>query len=844
MMQLKTMKPTKASKKEFASASRIKNKMHNTSSFFKVSLKTNNKALALAVQAEKQKSMLLQTENLHLRREAQSACFDLATTKHKYRKLLLILKNLYHSTLQHMNMVAELFPDSALFEASEDDNVLPTDSDNPSIENVAPDPPEVSKDSAELSPEMQPGSPENNMPAVLPTLSRNVSTGNAKTDDGKRDSNQQTLQMESAHQSNNLREEVNRLSARFSRSGFDRNSLPCRLSNPTSSALTSTETPSPSAGVNAPCDLMEVVPEHTVVFNTTMEMTQSNASEIVIHRSAEEKTLQKPKCKKKKQRNVVASRPTDSSQVLDEANSSVKVTPPELSDTASHTKHQAPESLDKHPKAESQSKLTSRIPKRVKSRVGGHQKGKSTKSTLDSADFVCPALDDDVLSFAPNQNEELPIEKDSSKKTKSNITYRKYTKKSQRRSSISMTSVLSPHDRETGGSTVDHNERTDSFATAELEEPSHSTGGYEPQVNAESAPTSQGHPNSRCRKTFVIYHDVEESLRPCATTDGGSVAPKPSSCKRPWESTQNQGSLPVNLSDSDNRDDILPREESSAAGYEFQKPKKARKEVSRRSSREKSHFNHDSSDHAKNKNNKKQHHDKGVCPAEDVVYLPDPPDSSFCNVFAFLDDPYAHSEDILKSKSWADRNSKRYRKTSKYCPPDNSARNLRKTFVVSEPKMPPINTMTMLSKEMAADAGEGEAPRQHLGDLLTDETPPWMNSSIADTEPGSLTCSPKKRASKGRQVVEETALITPVSSPASRALMSVTNTIANPDKENQGRGRRCKGVVSYKEPSLHSKMRRGDKFTDTMFLDCPVFKGRQKKKKKNKSSSQVPISKE
>lgn len=38
---------------------------------------------------------------------------------------------------------------------------------------------------------------------------------------------------------------------------------------------------------------------------------------------------------------------------------------------------------------------------------------------------------------------------------------------------------------------------------------------------------------------------------------------------------------------------------------------------------------------------------------------------------------------------------------------------------------------------------------------------------------------------------------------ASRALMSVTNTIANPDKENQGRSRRCKGVVSYKEPSLH-----------------------------------------
>lgn len=60
----------------------------DTSSFFKVSLKTNNKALALAVQAEKQKSMQLQTENLHLRREVQSACFDLATKKHNYRKLV------------------------------------------------------------------------------------------------------------------------------------------------------------------------------------------------------------------------------------------------------------------------------------------------------------------------------------------------------------------------------------------------------------------------------------------------------------------------------------------------------------------------------------------------------------------------------------------------------------------------------------------------------------------------------------------------------------------------------------------------------------------------------------
>ncbi|NXJ95171.1 SGO1 protein, partial [Corythaixoides concolor] len=92
------------------------------------------------------------------------------------------------------------------------------------------------------------------------------------------------------------------------------------------------------------------------------------------------------------------------------------------------------------------------------------------------------------------------------------------------------------------------------------------------------------------------------------------------------------------------------------------------------------------------------------------------------------------------------------------------------------------------------------------------------------------------------------------SEPSRSRLCDVTNTTslfpgtgnATIIPEGEGprspkRKRSCTLTVSYKEPSIAGKLRRGDPFTDTNFLNSPIFK--QKKDSKRHSLKKEPLSK-
>lgn len=72
----------------------------DTSSFFKVSLKTNNRALARALELQKQRCRQLEMEILSLHKQNDILCFDLASKKYKQKRLVGLFKLIYRCCCQ------------------------------------------------------------------------------------------------------------------------------------------------------------------------------------------------------------------------------------------------------------------------------------------------------------------------------------------------------------------------------------------------------------------------------------------------------------------------------------------------------------------------------------------------------------------------------------------------------------------------------------------------------------------------------------------------------------------------------------------------------------------------
>ncbi|KAK2840277.1 hypothetical protein Q5P01_014017 [Channa striata] len=297
MLPVKARTPFTALKQTSAAASKIKNKILNTSSFFKVSLKTNNKALALALEAQKKRNKQLEKDIVYLQKEVEGLCFELATRKYKERKMVLILQSLHSNTLQHFDMVADLFPDSGLFQPSEDKRSLFGDTieESPALSRLTeqvlaqPEISELSHLSKNKTADLLPRNIDESVFSIVSGSATDTTTdfSNEKREAEKRHSGQriETVQTETSRLSSSLRDKIERMSVMFSQSGFDMKSAPCSQNTQTSTCEKSThplrdDVSFPCASILASDPDNQNKQEKTVLLNTTMEMTLSNAGEI------------------------------------------------------------------------------------------------------------------------------------------------------------------------------------------------------------------------------------------------------------------------------------------------------------------------------------------------------------------------------------------------------------------------------------------------------------------------------------------------------------------------------------------------------------------------------------